>query len=174
MDKRTKQVLTRYESAKSARSQLNQVFEEIAEVLSPERVGFTTSNYGNRRSTKIYDTAPIVAKRGLVNAISGMLRPKSTKGGKWFDIVPEDEELLKEPDVKEWVEAAEDTLWRHMYNPDSRFISALGEIDDDLVTFGTGYGFVSIRPDMRGLYYKAFHPKQMYLEVDGLLALLSS
>ena len=40
--------------------------------------------------------------------------------------------------------------------------------DDDLVTFGTGYGFVSIRPDMRGLYYKAFHPKQCYLEVDGL------
>ena len=168
MDKRTKQVLTRYESAKSARSQLNQVFEEIAEVLSPERVGFTTSNYGNRRSIKIYDTTPIVSKRALVNAISGMLRPKSTKGGKWFDIVPEDEDLLKEPEVKEWVEAAEDVLWRHMYNPDSRFISALGEIDDDLVTFGTGYGFVSIRPDMRGLYYKAFHPKQMYLEVDGL------
>jgi len=168
MDKRTKQVLTRFQSAKGARSQLNEVFEEIAEVLSPERVGFTTSNIGNARSAKIYDTAPLVAKRALVNAISGMLRPKSTKGGKWFDIVPEDEDLLKDPEVKAWVEAAEDTLWKHMYNPDSRFISALGEIDDDLVTFGTGFGFVSIRPDMRGLYYKAFHPKQCYLEVDGL------
>jgi hypothetical protein len=168
MTERVKQILDGYRSRRSARTRLNQLFEEIAEVLSPERCGFTVTNNYGRQQTRIYDTTPIVAKRGLVNAISGMLRPKTTSSGYWYNIVPEDDRLLEDGEVKAWLDQAEETLWKHLYNPDSNFINTTGEVDDDLVTFGTGCGFVGLRPDMSGLQFKAFHLNKVYLDVDAV------
>ena len=70
MTERVKLIPDAYKSRKSARARLNQLLEEIAEVLSPERCGFTNSDSYTRRQTRIYDTTPVIAKRGLVNAIS--------------------------------------------------------------------------------------------------------
>jgi len=169
-DQKVKQTIDKFHRRKAERSNLNPLWEEIAEVLAPERCGFVSgSPTRNRSDHKIFDSMPIIAKRGLVNAISSMLRPKSTSGGQWFDIVPQGrEELLDDVEVKGWVDNAEQTLWQHMYNPDAYFIKALGEVDDDLVTFGTGIGYVGIRPDMRGLFYKAFHLNKCYLDVDAM------
>ena len=140
------------------RAQLNELWEEVAEVISPERIGFTTGSVpDNRRTDKIFDTQPVTAKRGLVNALGSMLRPKSAAPGKWYDIVPEDEELLDDSEVKAWIEFAEDKLWKALYNPKAKFIEATGEIDDDIVSFGTGAGFVGTREDQSGPFYRSFH-----------------
>lgn len=155
-------------SLKSARTQLNLLWEEVAEVLAPERSGFgLTTPATVRRGSAIYDTQPITAKRSLVNALGSMLRPKSAAPGKWFDIVPEDEDLLDDRATKEWVEFAEERLWKALYNPRAKFIEATGEVDDDLVTFGTGAGFISTRPDQKGLSFRSFHLNSVYLEVDS-------
>lgn len=151
---------------KSERASLNQLWQEIAEVLSPERVGFTSNSMTNRRTDKIFDTTPIVAKRGLVNALGSMLRPKSAAPGKWFDIVPDDEDLLDNSDVKEWIELAEERLWRALYNPKAKFIESTGEVDDDLVTFGTGMGYVGVRRDQSGLMFRSFHMSKVYVQTD--------
>jgi len=165
---RVKQVIDGYKARKSARSQVNQLFEEIAEVLSPERCGFTVSQNYSRKQTHIYDTQPLVAKRSLVNAISGMLRPKTTSSGYWYNIVPEDDRLLEDNEVKAWIDHAEEILWKHLYNPASNFINTTGEVDDDLVTFGTGCGFIGLRPDMSGIQFKAFHLNKVHLDVDAV------
>jgi len=161
------EIIERLYAKKNQRNSLNQMWEELAEVLAPERIGFTTQNRGNRRSDKIYDTAPITAKRSLVNSIGAMLRPKSSAPGKWFDIVPEDEELLEKQAVKDWVDFAEERLWRALYNPKASFIQTTGELDDDLVTFGTSAGFIGIRDDQSGLKFKSFHLKDVYIGVDA-------
>ena len=108
MTERVKLILDAYKSRKSARARLNQLLEEIAEVISPERCGFTNSDSYTRRQTRIYDTSPVIAKRGLVNAISGMLRLKTTSSGFWNNIVPEDDKLLEDTEVKAWLD-----LWVH-------------------------------------------------------------
>jgi hypothetical protein len=150
------------------RAQLNELWEEVAEVISPERIGFTTGSVpDNRRTDKIFDTQPVTAKRGLVNALGSMLRPKSAAPGKWYDIVPEDEELLDDSEVKAWIEFAEDKLWKALYNPKAKFIEATGEIDDDIVSFGTGAGFVGTREDQSGPFYRSFHMKNIYCETDS-------
>ena len=167
MDARIKYVMDGYKARKSQRAHLNQLFEEIAEVMSPERCGFTgSSNY--KRDQHIYDSVPVIAKRGLVNAISGMLRPKTTTSGYWYNIVPQDDRQLEDPEVKKWLDRAEEILWKHLYNPASNFINTTGEVDDDLVAFGTGCGFLNIRPDMRGIQFKAFHLSKVYLDVDAV------
>jgi hypothetical protein len=154
---------------KADRTDLNELWEEMAEVLAPERFGFTGKGMPqHRRHENIYDTSPLIAKRGLTNSIGAMLRPKSAAPGKWFDIVPEDEDLLKKPEEKKWVERVEERLWRGLYNPRAEFIHATGEIDDDIVTFGTGTGMVTETVDGRGMLYRAFHMKNVFLEVNDL------
>jgi hypothetical protein len=163
-----KHLIDEFQQLRGERAALNELWQEIAEVLSPERVGFTDAGRGtNRRTDKIFDTTPIVAKRGLVNALGSMLRPKSAAPGKWFDLVPEDEDLLGNKDVKAWVEMAEERLWRALYNPKAKFIESTGEVDDDLVTFGTGMGFTGVRKDQSGLLFRSFHMSKVYVRTDS-------
>lgn len=168
MSKRADELIEEYETLSGQRAGLNRLWEEIAEVLAPERAGFTAAGAGaGGRSQKIYDTAPLVAKRGLVNAIGSMLRPKSSAPGKWFDIVPGDPKLLDDRAVKQWIEMAEQRLWEALYNPRAQFIQATGEVDDDLVTFGTGVGYVGLNDARSGLHFKSFHLRNVHLTVDA-------
>ena len=58
---RVKTVLDQYAQRKAERSRLNELWEEIAEVLAPERCGFIGGQNSDRYQTRIYDTTPIVA-----------------------------------------------------------------------------------------------------------------
>ena len=168
MSKTVKQIIDSTKRLIGERTQLNTLWEEVAEVLAPERIGFVNSTANATRQTdNIFDTQPIVVKRGLVNALGAMLRPKSAAPGKWFDIVPDDSNLLDVRGVKEWIEFVEERLWKALYNPKAKFIEATGEIDDDLVTFGTGAGFLGVRTDRMGLSFRSFHLKAIYAETDS-------
>ncbi len=164
-----KEIIDGFKQEEISRAQLNQLWDEVAEVLAPERIGFAKTVTERDRMANIYDTEPLTSKRSLVNAIGGMLRPKSAGTGKWFDIVPDNEQLLEKRAVKEWVQHAEDRMWRAIYNPKARFIQATGEVDDDIVTFGTGCGFTGLRSDGAGLLFRSFHMKNVYiiLNADG-------
>lgn len=157
-------------SLRGERTQLDQLWQEVSEVLAPERMGFTRGGMGNgkRRTERIFDTTPIIAQRGLVNALGAMMRPKSAAPGKWFDIVPSDEDMMDDGEVKAWLSMAEERLWRALYNPKARFIEATGEIDGDIVSFGSGVGYVGVRPDGSGLMFRAFHLANVFVEVDSL------
>jgi hypothetical protein len=168
MSRTPKQIIEDTKRLRGERTQLNQLWEEVAEVLSPERIGFVgQTRKMNRRTDKIFDTQPITSKRALVNSLGAMLRPKSSAPGKWFDIVPEDESLLDDRESKEWIDFAEERLWKSLYNPAARFIETTGEVDDDLVTFGTGTGFLGLRPDQKGFLFRSFHMNQVYIEVNS-------
>ncbi len=161
-----KDIIEVYLRLKSERTQLDQLWEEIAEVLSPGRIGFVGGSKV-RQMGKIFDTQPLTAKRGLVNAVGAMSRPKSSAPSKWFDIVPENEALMESKAVKEWVDFAENRLWNALYNPRAKFIDVTGEVDDDLVSFGTGAGFLGERSDRSGLLFRSFHLKSVFLDVDA-------
>lgn len=165
--KKVQDAIDRYITLVSERRQLNSLWEEIAEVLAPERRGFNGTKPLGLRTEKIYDTVPNVAKRGLVNAIGGLLRPKSSAAGKWFSIVTEDEALMEDEEVRGWIEDSEKRLWKALYNPKAKFIQATGEADDDIVTFGTAALFTGVRRDRGGLLFKGFHMACVFVSLDS-------
>lgn len=168
MATRAQRIIEATKRLKSERTSLNSLWEECAEVMSPERIGFTGSGVSaNQRTDKIFDTQPLTAKRGLVNALGSMLRPKSAAPGKWYDIVPKDTKLLDDRAIKEWVEFAEERLWKALYNPTAKFIEATGEVDDDLVTFGTGAGYIGTNKTQNGFAFRSFHLRAVYVETDA-------
>lgn len=163
-----KDKIQQFKKLQGERAPLNRIWEELAEVLAPERRGFLTGEPPtDLRATKVFDTNPMVAKRGIVNAVGAMLRPKTSAPGKWYDIVTEDDELMEDREVKAWIDHAEERMWKAIYNPRAHFITATGEVDDDLVTFGTGAIWTGVRRDRSGLFYRGFHLKNVYVCLDG-------
>lgn len=155
------------QAASADRAALNRLWEEMAEVLAPERRGFIGALKSGIRTEKIFDTTPLIAKRGLVNALGSMIRPKTTAPGKWYDIVTEDDALMENSAVKDWVSHAEERMWTAIYNPKAHFIQATGEVDDDIVTFGTGTIFTGQRRDRRGLLFRSFHMKNVFIQLNS-------
>ena len=123
MTERVKLILDAYKSRKSARARLNQLLEEIAEVLSLEQCGFTNSDsYTRREQTRIYDTSQVIAKRGLMNAISGKLRPKTTSSGYWYNIVPKTS-CFRTRRSRRGSTRPKRSCKKYLYNPASNFIN---------------------------------------------------
>jgi len=166
-DKEVVDIIANTKRVVGERTDLDMLWEEMAEVLAPDRRGFTGAPLNARRTEKIFDTTPLIAKRGLTNAIGSMLRPKTSAPGKWFDMITEDEQMMEDREIKGWIEHAEGNLWSALYNPKAHFVQATGEVDSDIVTFGTGNVFCGKRSDKRGLLFRAFHMKSVYVELSS-------
>ncbi|MEQ9487477.1 MAG: portal protein [Alphaproteobacteria bacterium] len=164
-----KETLGRFDRIRNKRRDFEHLWEEIAELLSPRRGGFNTAApSGGKRTGRIFDTAPIQAKRGLAASIDGMLKPKSSP---WFDLVVDDERLMQRQPVRLWLDQAQEAIRRAIYNPQARWLQASGECDDDLVTFGTGILYIGERRDRSGLLFRCLPLRSAFIEenADGAI-----
>lgn len=160
MSKHVTEILTRHERLAGERRLWEQHWQELAEVMLPRRATFTTDGRpGDKRTTNIYDSVPMLARRGLSSAIAGLLRPKTSR---WLKIEPTDGQLAEDDEVKAWLEDSEERLFRAIYAPEARFIKATHEVDDDLVTFGSGCLFVGEGRDLNRLLFRSFHLKDCF------------
>lgn len=160
-------ILQRHKRLKTERGQWEQHWQDLAEVMLPRRADFTvTSVAGERRTNNIYDGTAMLARRGLASAVDGLLKPKTTR---WFHMKPQDEDLAEDDEVKRWIDHAEDRLYRAIYNRQARFIQRSGEVDNDLVTFGTGVMFTGESQDRSRLMFRSYHLKNVCIgeNADG-------
>lgn len=158
---RVTRILSRLDTLKSSRGTWENHWQDLAEVLLPNRADFIRDRFaGERRTSEIYDSVPMMARRGLATAIDGLLKPKTSK---WFFIRPDDEDLEDDEDVKRWLEEAEDRMIAAIYSRKARFVQRSGEVDNDLVTFGTGALFVGENRNKDGLVFRAHHLKDTWI-----------
>lgn len=158
-------LLSRHKRLKDRRRIWESHWQELAEVMLPRRADFTTEHRaGERRTDHLFDGTPMLARRGLASAIDGLLKPKTAR---WFRIKTLDDGLNEDEAVKRWLEIAEERLYRALYDRRARFIQRSGEVDDDLVTFGTGVLFVGEGRDLNRLLFRSFHLKDVLLSENG-------
>ena len=124
-------------------------WDDLARVMLPRRLGFVADvTEGDRRTEDIYDGTPMQAARGLANALGMFLRPI---GEQWFFI------RASAPGGQEWLEDVEKKMMDALDNPAARLRQATGEVDIDLVVFGTGVMFVGEGDD--SLLFQSLHLK---------------
>lgn len=143
------------ERAFDKKTLLLSLWQTIAENFYPERANFTGSiNPGSEHGDGLMSSYPVLARRDLGDAISSMLRPTSKD---WFSIRTIDgwDELSVEGKV--WLEKAQKTQKRLMYNRESQFVRATKEADHDFITFGQGVIQSSLNKDATGLLYRCWH-----------------
>ena len=167
MDGRIEDLLGRFKALADERRAWDAHWQELAEVMLPRRASFTTEGQaGAKRTEKIFDGTPMLARRGLAAAIDGLLKPKSTR---WFRIKPEDEALDAQDEVRAWLDRAEERLFAALYNPRARFVQRSGEVDDDLVTFGTGVLYIGESRSLDRLAFRSSHLRDTFIaeNADG-------
>ena len=112
---------------------LHILWQEIAEYFYPERADFTYQRIlGETFATNLDTSYPILARRDLGNAFGGMLRPLAKD---WFHIRKKREEPDNEAE-RQWLEMAEKTQRRAIYDIESGFVRATKEGDHDFAAFG--------------------------------------
>jgi hypothetical protein len=160
-------ILQRFKTLKDDRREWESHWQELAEVMLPRRAGFTSdARPGAKQTEKIFDGTPMLARRGLAAAIDGILKPKTNR---WFRVRTEDEGLNENEEVRAWLERVEERLFAAIYNPRARFIQRSGEVDDDLVTFGTGVLYIGESSAFDRLSFRSAHLRDAFIaeNADG-------
>lgn len=164
----TEDLLRRFKRAKS-RGSFDTLFQDLADLMSPNMASFTRQQTeGGRRHTTIYDGTPMLAVRGMVNAIDGLLKPKTAK---WTKIKAVDEALDSSDSARLWMEQATDIMFGEFYRPKARFIQSSGETDRSLVVLGSGTLFTKENRDLDGLAFRSLPMAHIFFQenADGII-----
>ena len=80
-----------------------------------------------------------------------------------------DSERNEDDDARRWFELAEERMMAAIYARRARFIQRSGEVDNDLVTFGTGVLFIGEARELDALSFRSLHLKDVALaeNADG-------
>ena len=168
MPESIKEHIKRAKDLMSRRSVWHTHWDELARVLLPRREGFASTHVeGSSRTENIYDGTPLMAARGLANAIGGIVRPE---GQKWFFVKSADDEIDEQEEAKEWFAEVERRIRSAFDDPRSRFRQATGECDMDLVVFGTGVLYEGENNRLDSLLFQSVHLKDavVYFDDEGI------
>ena len=158
------QLIKRWERLAQEKSQWHSHWDDLARVMLPRRLGFTaTTIEGERRTENIFDSTPMQAARGLANAVGGLLRPDGLPQVK---IRATDDRIDNSEEAMLWLEDARNRLRNSFNNPKARFRQASGEIDQDLVVFGTAIMFAGEAASKQHLLFQSLHLKDSTVFFD--------
>lgn len=156
---RVTRILERWRKKRGEKELWHSLYDDLARVQLPRRLGFaTTVIEGERRTDDIFDGTPMQAARGLANAIGGLLRPN---GIPEIDMKPDDDALDALDEVQEWIGDSVERMENAFNNPRAHFRQASGEKDQDLVVFGTAAMFVGEGLRRNHLLFQTLHLKDV-------------
>lgn len=148
-------VLERNKALCSKRDIWLPMWQSLADMYYPNRGGFTFPILqGQETQTEIYDTTPMLARRGLATAIDGLLKPSTTR---WFWMKAKDDTINEDDAAKAWFDAVGDRMWSAIYDPLARFIQHSGAVDNDLAALGLGYLWIGENRNRDGLNFRSIH-----------------
>ncbi|ALQ01483.1 portal protein [Pseudomonas brassicacearum] len=136
------------------RAPLLSLWQDIADNFYPERADFTTSrNIGEEFASGLMTSYPLLARRDLGNAFSGMLRPTSKE---WFKTGTTRMDRVDNAG-KRWLEHATETQRRAMYDRHALFVRATKEADHDFAAFGQCVISTQLNRNADALLYRTWH-----------------
>jgi hypothetical protein len=123
-----------FQALKTERGSFESHWQDLANVLTPRRVRFFTSdkNRGDRRNQNIIDSEPLFAARTLEHGMHAGMTPPSRP---WFRITTPDPDLAEQQDVKEWLHVVTERLRTVFLR--SNLYTVLPMVYGDLGVFGT-------------------------------------
>lgn len=150
-------LIKRWEKLAEEKSQWHPLWDDLARVMLPRRMGFsTTTTPGDRRTADIFDSTPMQAALKLANVVGWMLRPD---GLPEIKMRVEEQEINDTEEAKAWIAEAENRMRDAFNNPKARFRQAAGEADQDLVVFGTAVIYEGEATQRNHLLFQTLHLK---------------
>ena len=140
-------------------------WREVAERVRPNQNFFQNRVRadGDKRNERIFDdTAPLALSK-FAAAVISMSFPATQR---YHALTTHDPALAKNSNVKKYLEAVTDILFRVRYSPQANYQAQSGECVMDIGAFGTGILFIDDVVGM-GVRYKSLPLAETYLAEDG-------
>jgi hypothetical protein len=168
----TKQVKEEVDGLFNGRGQLISLWQEISENFYTERADFTLRrDPGDTFVDNLESSYPLLVRRDLGDQIGMMLRQTNRP---WFHMAPSDDGRATN-NAKRWLESAEKTMRRAMYDRVSRFTRATKEADHDFAAFGQAVLSVRLGRNGDTLLYRCWHLRDVVWaeDDDGKICLVA-
>lgn len=160
-------IIDEYNREKERQSQWMEHYEDLAQVHLPFALGFSSAVVeGEQRGIENFDGTPMQGARSLANNVGFFLRPENQE---WIRMRIEDDSINDTDEGKRWVNEALERFINAIRQPAARFRQATGEVDTDLVVFGTGLLFIGANRRRDGFIFQSLgvkHTIPLYNE-DG-------
>lgn len=151
MDERAKQLIQQGNYLFEKKRGFNALQQEIAMHFYPERATFTADGaLGDNFADNLMTSYPVLARRELGSAFSGMLRPKNKV---WAKLALDGANTAE----KRWLEQASERQRKIMYDRHSQFVRATKEGDHDFAAFGQCAISVELNRNRDGVLYRNWH-----------------
>lgn len=146
--------------------QWNILYEELAHYFYPNRKGFTAQyTRGHDFYEDIWDSTPEQKRERLGERLVAMMCPRDRI---WPGIRPADQSLMQYSSVRMWCEAVSHVLYQIIYDPRVRFTEVLGELVDDILTFGMGVPYIDHDKVERHIVMSVKHLKNFTFEYNEI------
>lgn len=163
-DSRAQDLMRRHDTMKSARANWNSLWQEIGDRILPrssEFIGERTA--GQKRTEKQFDsTAPLALER-FAAALTSLLTPSTQQ---WHKLRVGADATNKNREVRIYLDAVTQALFRARYRPSANFASQATEVYMSLGAYGTGVMFTDEWPGL-GMMYKAIHLAESYIQENA-------
>jgi hypothetical protein len=143
---------------------LTSLHQEVADNFYPERADFTIMrSLGADFASNLMTSYPVRCRRDLGNQFGTMLRPTARP---WFHTRIKYDEDSQNTEVKGWLQWAERTQRRAMYDKGTLFTRATKEGDHDFAAFGQCAISIELNKHANGLLYRTWHLRDMAWQED--------
>ena len=159
------QLLKEYDHLRTGRSNWENYWQQIADLMVPRRSDFTTKQtQGQERRNKIFDSTPCRALTRFASGLHNILTPSAAP---WFVLKPAFRPLERNRSVQLWLEEVQKLVQEEFGKPGSNFHPAAYEYFTDLGAFGTAIMFIEDIPG-QGPYFRHFPLSDCMLALNNL------
>ena len=145
------------------RKPYEEVWDEIASLFYEKRRFYAPKDHSSsRRPTPRYSSR---AKRAWLLASKGFQGYTADRRADWLQLAFEDQTLMGEYMVQDWLEACQRILVAHFSR--SGLYEALAEMIPDAMNLGTGSLYSEEDIKNNRISYKCKHPKAVYVHLDS-------
>lgn len=144
------------EQAFRVKGDLNQFWQDLAELHMPEQADFTVLRDPDEFGSELYDSTPALNRRDFGNWLGAVLRPK---GRPWFRGKFRNFELNEKRLVKAFTQDQDRAHRSLLYDDQSNFIPQMSKADHDYALLGNAATYIDKRAGGDGFAFKTCHLK---------------
>jgi hypothetical protein len=154
----------RWGELKSERSWHEQLWEDIARLMRPQRGGFSRDDPGGRTHEKPLSSAPIMAQSNFAAGLYGTL---TNPANRWFGFTTNDPDRNAWHEGKLWLDKVTDRVLASFMPSVSPFYSASTQIFADIASFGNGAQYDELVPEERRILDVTLNLGEVCYDIDG-------
>lgn len=164
-DECAEQCLREHEQLAARRGVWENHWREVAERVRPNQNLFQSTSRpdGDKRQEKVFDSTASLALPKFAAAVISMAFPANQR---YHKLVCSDAVLNDDSEVRQYLDAVTEILFKVRYAPAANFQSQSGEVVLDVGAFGTGVLFIDDVLGI-GIRYKSFPLAETYIAEDA-------